>query len=143
MELLRERIETYRPLKKQLSALGTAEESIENARTAKKRLDQLTQAEETLSIARTAVKQAEKILSVPIPDEGPIIAARDRLRSFERVVEEIRTSQLEARAAISKLEILAEEHETLETEYTETLRALGTCPTCSQSTKELEHVHAA
>lgn len=141
LEGLRARIEHYRPLKAQLAALKRAEEHIERARELKKQADEIAEALEDLSIAATAVKRAEKVLSVPIPDEGPILAARSRIREYEAVLEEIRTSQLDAKAAIAKLEILAEERETLDTQYIETLHELGSCPTCGQSTKELEHVH--
>lgn len=142
LDLLKDRVEFYRPLKQQLAALKVAEAAAERARELKRDAEKLEEAWETLSIASAAAKRAEKALEIPIPDEKPILEARAALKRFDATMEEIRTSQLDAKAAIAKLEILAEDAETLETEYTEALRALGTCPTCGQGTKELEHAHA-
>jgi exonuclease SbcC len=141
LDTLKARIETYRPLKKQLAAIGRAEEHVTEARKLRKQADAIAEALETAAIAKIAIKRADETLSRPVPSEAGILAARERLRSFDRTMSEISTSQMDARAAITKLELLAEEHAELETEYTETLRAMAQCPTCGQSTKELEHAH--
>lgn len=86
--------------------------------------------------------KAETILALHVPDAATIATAAARLKHFQSVISTVKGLQGTYRTATADLAAAEAEEAELTDKYTEMLITAGTCPTCQQSTNELEHTHA-
>lgn len=135
LEGVQEKLAGFEDLQDQLDSLDTAEQALARATTAEKRIAELNVHIDTLRSTKYAIAAATEVLEKELPSDARIVEAASRVASLETTVSGLREANRQGRDAEASLQALDAEIEALEAEYTSTLVALGTCPTCMQEVK--------
>lgn len=140
--LIREKAETYRPLKAQRTALEEAEALIEKAHALQAEINLLDSLISAIQTAESTLTRIQPFLDLSVPDEAPILKAAEKLKDFEQSWEEIVSYARQKKTAGIKIQHAEDEVTSLEKTYLEKLTQAGTCPTCGQTTTHIEKVDA-
>lgn len=125
-----EQSRTYAHLGTRLAACQAAEDTAESAARLQDRLTRLQRHTEALSVADGVLARTATLPAVPT--DAPVATARDRLRAFERAVNDLTAANNAIATATQALVDATASETTLHTELHDALVAAGTCPTCGQ-----------
>lgn len=124
LESITERVPAYRALAAQRESLSAAEEHIERARTIQRDIDSLSRAIEQHEINEQRVEALAGAADFEVPDEQDIIRAARTFSQFRKDLAELVAATQAEQTADVALETAAEELESAERLYDESLGEL-------------------
>lgn len=129
------RLEEFEDIEGRQELLQQAESRLNAAQEAQRSLEALNSHIVALRDTKTAIADAQARVDVVVPSVDGIESAHKRLTEFEALVSSARSAGLKARESSDTVEECEALISDLESEYTETLAEMGTCPTCLQAVK--------
>lgn len=136
IEVIRNKISDYRPLKQQRAAVEQAEGHIEKARELKRQIERLRQLITVITQARQIITTYGPLAEAEIPTTEGIEKAHKRVQQLTQTIADIREAASSKRAAEATVAESNASMVTLHERYIDILTEAGTCPTCGQDTHD-------
>lgn len=130
-EALTANLDKYRNLKQNAAYLTEAEEVLSRAREVQTRISRVEQ-------LLTSIRDIPEVPQVEVPDLESLVEKNKRVQRLDKIITQHARASETYSTASKRVASQQEMVQSLEAQYTQTLRDEGACPTCGQST---EHVH--
>lgn len=125
-----------------LEHITEAEHGLTRVEAAEARLSRINDLMGTVAVAQSRLKAAQGRTALPVPHTDELRALINRLHTITSLLGAIQKYGLIAADRRAAIELGDDVLKNTEEEYIRLLHEAGTCPTCGQNTKEIDHVHA-
>lgn len=139
LNAVKDKLPTYTRLKAQTQAITAAEQHLLSIKNLDEKLEHITMLTLQIAAAEQTIKTTKRT-STQL-DMQPLMEQHSRIEKLISTIRAILTAEQDRDSAAEQQLSSKLEETTAEQQYTDRLRAAGTCPTCKQSTKGLQHEH--